>query len=251
MEIFTGKAGLIEQSKFHIKIAGKTFSYIGENEQGFFLEELTWNAIVQSDIHRDAEYEVVVTTPDQKIYVSFRDNLTGDDGESTLSYSLDDVNEEQIAELLGDQIAEPKDVIFMEWVNNEMTVMEGEDNDEYVFTFNDLNPTPMVTGALKAKIWLKRNRFNILGIFLIISIPAASIPFGYKFLTEQHGSNIKKYNTEKATLVKTKEKTSKLISDTNQAYLKVLNVKDIFDSREGEKRLKKIFFKKKKILTKY
>lgn len=251
MEIFTGKAGVVAGHKFNLKIGGKDFSYSGEHEQGYFLEELAWNAIVKADIHRDAVYEVIVTTMTHKIYMSFQDNLSSGDGENTLSYSLDDITEEQIAELLSDQIIDPSSVIFMEWDGVELHILESDDYSEFVFSFEDLAPTPMVTGTLKRKLWLKKHKFNILGIFLIFSIPGATIPFIYSYLEKTHTAKIEALSIEKNKLISKKKKTIALIERANKDYLKMQHVVDVFDSKDGEKRLKRILFKKKRNLTKH
>lgn len=240
-EIFFGKAGIVAGSKFKITLSGKDFSYSDDKEQGYFFEEIVWNALKKAEIYSHKLYEVVVTTDSHKLYVSFGDQSSMGDGENTLSFSLDEITEEQIVELLSDQIQSPEDVIFMEWTNGEITVFDPEEEKSSTFTISELNPVLQVTGLLRVKLWANRHKWNIIGISLLILIPATSIMPIYNYLISTQEKKILELQKEKKDLKANKNKSTMILEQTKRSYMEMQNVKDIFDTPLGEKKIDIIF----------
>lgn len=243
MEFFTGKTKKLVSSKFHISVAGKDFYYSGEEEKGYFLEEAVWNMIEKSNLQRAGIYECILTTPNDKYYISFNDHFSGS-GEDTLSYSLHSITEEQIAELLGDQIKNPEEVLFFEYSPGIFSYLDG---DEAInFSLDDLDLSLMVTGSLKIKIWIQKWSLELIAGFLLIAIPAGSIAPVYGYLSSSFAQKNNKLDIQIKQEERENGNIKRKIETTNKMFFTSKNAKDIFNSRDGFKDLRKIRYIKKK-----
>jgi len=246
MTFISGLAGKKPGAKYTKTINKKIYSYVGEETNCMFIEEVVANALIEKNkVYATKELQVVVTFEDKIFLISLNDaDLEEEnDGLDTIEYNKNEFSEEDIFEFLSDYIIEFEETIFVE---NKKTTKE-DDNLEFRFINEKSNLDLTIdkdnikaellrTSGQKVKGFLKDYIYIIYPIILIILFPIFAIPEFDKQIEEKERI-VTKLNVETKKL---KEMEMKKFQELNGNKLKLKELekeKNVFEDLEKMKNL--------------
>jgi len=237
MNIFIGNTQL-DDYKFSIELTNKEFKYDGDEDFGYFLEDIVFHAVDSSLYNLDDIIEVLVEYNGIKYYIVFGDGANSG-GESTIAFDASRLKEEQIVDLLREQVINPEHLIVAR-MDNENVYIEDGDN-EIEIKINSLPLTFMITKTLVLKNFFDEQKWNILGILLLATIPY----FSYNYVNDTFAEKMKiktiKVSKEMAKLTAEKKKIEIRVNKDKRNIIELKQAKDIFDDEKGSEKIKKLF----------
>lgn len=226
------QAGLVAGAKYHKKVNGKTFSYVGKEDYGSFIEEYAFLVISKfSAALKDKRIEAVVITEASVFLVFLNDQSSSSDGSSSMEYSRKDFNDEDIMGFLNDHIDDISDLLFIDMDTDkekELVSMKREkDNISFEVNFNDIKPEIMISGFKKITKLVKTYYVYVLIVTVIVITPLIGIKIVQK-MNENGDIEIRglELQINKGNILKNKLQSEN--QNQRGERMDVIGMKDIF-----------------------
>ena len=248
MKFLFTKAGNVDGAKFSKRIGQKTFSYVGDKEEGVMFEEFVFKGVTKCIPEIENKVFVVFTEiKDELMAVSFfNDKTSVFEGEDTVYYDLRSVKEEDAKNYLteflsgvlqsdmGKSYAESiKEIgaIGMEVDPSKEKVVISSKKGECSFNLDEVVPEEMIGGFKRVK---KAVAKVLPSILTIAAIGAMNYAF-YKYYL--HGKRLKEKRNEIRVLQVTLDKKSKSLEKLQREMeLKLLNMKKVKKAQDFRER---------------
>lgn len=229
MNYFLGEAGALADARFQKNIRGKKFSYIGKENEGYFLEDIINEVIKKSGFTKsDGLYEIAVSDKSKTIIIIFGDNLAGP-GESSAEYSLDDFSEEIIVDLV-DQVITDQNELLTFTIEDNTIFFEHEASDfSFSCSFDEINPELMVSGTKKVVIWLQRNKWNVIAGIFMLALPFSENLIYQKTIYKKHLATMEELKSDEISYRRKKESAKKKWLILSKEYNLIQKENDFFD----------------------
>jgi len=224
MNILYAKAGKLQNAKFLKTIGSKIYSYTGEEEEGFLIEELIYNAIKNDLDIVNSKFQVIVETENHIYFITYEDQTEEKYGEDTISYSLGEFSKEDISNIIS-ELLEDYPLIAAEIKDNKLIIKYEDFEKEY--NIKDIPKEILISKKTRIKNFVSSKVIEIILIIAIILIPALTIEPIKKTLINNREIAIKKYKNDYNRLLKEKASLEKKNFRLKKEFEALKNREDI------------------------
>jgi len=227
MNILYAKAGKKANAKFIKNINGKFYSYVGNKEEGFLIEELVFNALSKYEELKRKKFQVIIEAEDNIYLITYNDQSDFQEGEDTIVYSLMDFSKENISDFISDLIIEDIPLIYIDYkngilkINSEFMQIDTEIDDK------DINVEKLISKITKIKTFISSKITEIILTILIVSIPAITISPLKNSIIENRNNMIKKLKMEYSVYNKKKSEIKTKNFMVKKKYDEIKTKKDV------------------------
>ncbi len=236
--IFTGKTNS-KSSKFQTTVGNKTFYYDGYCDDGYFLEEIVWNALRQTgNMPTQDIVEVLVHFSTKNYYIVFGDEYNNS-GEETLVFDMEQLNENQMAELLSEQVLNPEFIIEASFDGKTFSINDSD--EESSIALDRLNIEKKITRARAFKKIFNEQKINILGILLIIFLPYSSYIYANKIIVNNTEKQVRKISMEISKYAIKKRELERKVRKAKNNIKELKNSSDLISNGMLNSSIKNIY----------
>lgn len=234
MKFFFTKAGAIEDAKFVKRVGKKTFSYVGDEEEGVFFEEFVYQATVKCMPELANEVFIVLTEiKDSILALSFFNDKTAIyEGEETVFYDLQSIGKQEATGFLREFVAElvksENGSMYVESLKKYglISVVIDEKNEKVSiaakekrcdFNLDDIVPEELISKAKKIKRIVAN---TVPTVALLLLIAGANVAY-YKYYL--HGERLQQKMKKIAVLEKQIEKKQRKLNKLIKEEMKYMS----------------------------
>jgi len=227
MNILWGEAGKNTASKFIETIGNKTISYVGTKEDGYFIEDILYNAISSKrDISKQI-IQILFETEDYYLFITLNDKTGSFKGEDTFQYLKSDFTEETVFQYIYDFILEKDNFYLASQVKDGIYIINVALEEEFFLDKKKIKATYLMSKMQKVNKFVRNNFIYIILILLIITIPAFTIKKANDEITVVLNKKIIQMKSNILSNIKIYEKLKSKIKIEQSSNLN--NLKNVLD----------------------
>ena len=234
MNLLLSESGKHSNSKYTKVINGKTFSYIGPEDEGQLIEEVVFNALTEKVLLpfiQESIIQALVELPDKVLLITFNDNIDENPGEGTIEYLYSEFSEEEIMAYIKDHIITENIFFVIENINKNLFSFSFEkENINFELKYEELKAETLMSGKTKFKRFFNKNISVIVLLILTILTPTLSYEPLKNFCITEPEMQISKLDIEYKKTLSQKMSLENEIETLNKSYFAIQKEKDIFSS---------------------
>lgn len=234
MNLLLSEAGKHSHAKYTKIINGKTFSYIGNEDEGQLIEEIVYNAIVDNtslSFITNSVFQALVELPDKVLLITFNDNTDEHPGERTIEYLYSEFSEEEIMTYIKDHIVTENMFFVIENISKGLFVFSFEkENINFELKYEEIKAETLMSGKTKFKKFFNKNISVMLLLILTILTPILSYEPLKGFCITEPEMQLSKLDIEYKKILSQKMNLENEIEVLNKNYFAIQKEKDIFSN---------------------